>query len=205
MTTNLNKQSVFSVGNMTSMAILAAISGVLMLIKFPLPLAPAFMTVDFSDVATLISGFILGPLAGAITVIIKNILNLILNGTTTAYVGELSNTIVGITFVVVSSSIYNKKRDIKHALIGLLVGIIAMSAVATISNYFVIFPIYAKVYGIPLEGFIDFMPENNYINSFSDLILFAVVPFNIIKGSLNAIVTFLIYKKVSKLMKSMFK
>lgn len=197
------RERVLSIGNMTKMAIFAAVAGVLMLIKFPIPIAPPFMTVDLGDVATLISGFILGPASGIITVVLKNLINLILNGTTTAYVGEISNIIVGATFIGISSYIYHRYKTKKSAIKGLFFGVIAMTIVATLSNYFVIFPMYSKILNIPLEGFVDFVPKfNKLVNSYLDVILFAVVPFNLFKGALNAIVTFLVYKKVSKFMKS---
>lgn len=202
MDNNRRKEKVFSIGNMTKISIFAALAGILMLFKFPIPLAPPFMTIDFGDVATLMSGFILGPVSGVITVVLKNILNLILNGTTTAYVGEVSNIIVGSAFVYSSAEIYKRNKTRKGAALGLIIGILLMSLIATFSNYFVIFPIYAKVYGIPVEGFVDFMPKNNYIHTYMDLILLAVVPFNLIKGSLNAILTFLTYKKVSTFFKN---
>lgn len=200
---NISRQErVLSTSNMVKMAIFAAMAGVLMLFKFPIPIAPAFMTVDFGDVATLMSGFVLGPVSGVITVFLKILLNLILNGTTTAYVGEVSNFIVGSTFVVVSSLIYNRHKTKKSALIGLLIGVIAMTMLATLSNYYVIFPLYARALGMgSAEAFVDTMPNIGYINSYLDLILFAVVPFNLVKGILNALVTFLTYKKVSKVMK----
>lgn len=200
---NISRQErVLSTSNMVKMAIFAAMAGVLMLFKFPIPIAPAFMTVDFGDVATLMSGFVLGPVSGVITVFLKILLNLILNGTTTAYVGEVSNFIVGSTFVVVSSLIYNRHKTKKSALIGLLIGVIAMTMLATLSNYYVIFPLYARALGMgSAEAFVDTMPNVGYINSYLDLILFAVVPFNLVKGILNALVTFLTYKKVSKVMK----
>ena len=173
-----------------------------MLFKFPIPIAPTFMTVDFGDVATLMSGFVLGPVSGVITVFLKIMLNLILNGTTTAYVGEVSNFIVGSIFVFISSYIYNKYKTKKSALIGLTFGIIAMTMVATLSNYFVIFPLYAKALGMgSVDAFVNTMPNAGYINTYLDLILFAVVPFNLVKGTLNALVTFLTYKRVSKVMK----
>lgn len=196
------KEELLSIGNMTKMSIFAALSGVFMLFKFPLPFAPSFMTVDFGDVATLMSGFVLGPVSGVITVILKNLINLILNGTTTAYVGELSNIIVGSVFVATSSIIYIRHKTKRMALIALAAGIVAMTIVATLSNYFVIFPIYAKVYGMEVEGFIDFIPKNNLVNTYKDMIVMAVVPFNIVKGILNAFVTFVTYKKVSAFMKS---
>lgn len=196
------QEKILSTSNMVKMAIFAAMAGVLMLFKFPIPIAPAFMTVDFGDVATLMSGFILGPISGVITVFLKILLNLILNGTTTAYVGEISNFIVGSTFVLVSSLIYNRHKTKKSALIGLLIGVIAMTMLATLSNYYVIFPLYAKALGMgSVETFVNTMPNVSYINSYLDLIVFAVVPFNLVKGILNALVTFLTYKKVSKVMK----
>ncbi|MGY3775723.1 ECF transporter S component [Helcococcus sueciensis] len=196
------REGILSISNMVKMAIFAAMAGVLMLFKFPIPIAPTFMTVDFGDVATLMSGFVLGPVSGVITVFLKIMLNLILNGTTTAYVGEVSNFIVGSIFVFISSYIYNKYKTKKSALIGLTFGIIAMTMVATLSNYFVIFPLYAKALGMgSVDAFVNTMPNAGYINTYLDLILFAVVPFNLVKGTLNALVTFLTYKRVSKVMK----
>lgn len=203
-TTQQKTDRILSIGNMAKMAIFAATAGVLMLFKFPLPFSPAFMTVDFSDVATLVSGFVLGPVSGIITVVLKNLINLILNGTMTAYVGELSNIIVGSTFVGVASFIYQKHKSKKSAIIGLIAGVIAMTTLATLSNYFIIFPMYAKIMHIELDGFVSMVPAfNSIVKSYKDVILFAVVPFNIVKGFLNAIVTFLVYKKISKFMKKM--
>ena len=197
-----SQERILSISNMVKIAIFAALAGVLMLFKFPIPIAPSFMTVDFGDVATLMSGFVLGPISGVITVFLKILLNLILNGTTTAYVGEVSNFIVGSIFVLVSSLIYSRHKTKKSALIGLLIGIISMTFIATLSNYFVIFPLYAKALGMgSVDAFVNTMPNIGYINSYLDLILFAVVPFNLIKGIFNALVTFLTYKKVSKVMK----
>lgn len=199
-----NKENVLSTNKMVKIAVFGAISGILMLFKFPLPIAPAFMTVDLSDVATLVSGFVLGPVSGVITVIIKNLLNLLLQGTQTFYVGELSNTIIGSVFVLVSSIIYHRDKTKITAIIGLLLGVLFMTMTATLSNYFVIFPLYARVMGIELESFVNMMPPNNYVNSFMDLILLAVIPFNIVKGFINGLVTILIYKNISKLIKSLW-
>ncbi|NLW53126.1 MAG: ECF transporter S component [Tissierellia bacterium] len=188
---------------MVKIAIFAAMAAILMLFSFPIPFAPPFMKIDFADVATLVSGFALGPIAGVITVILKNIINLLLNGTTTAYVGELSNIIVNSTFVLVSSLYYNRNRTFKNAVIGLVLGVIAMTIVATLSNYFVIFPLYAKaMYGGDVNGFVELIqPINSMADSFMNIMIFAVVPFNIVKGILNAGVTILIYKKISSIFK----
>lgn len=184
MTDNTKKsKDLVRVETMIKIAILAAMGGVLMVIlKFPYPAAP-YMKVDFGDVPTLIAGFALGPVAGVITVILKVLVNLLLNGTDTAYVGELSNIIVGSTFVFVSAIMYSKKRNFKSAIIGLIVGVLAMTVLATLSNYFFIFPIY----GVPVESF--------------QWLAALVVPFNLLKGGLNALVTVLLYKHISNIFK----
>ena len=197
------KERILTTNNMTKIAVFGSLAGVLMLFKFPLPIAPAFMTVDLSDVSTLVSGFVLGPFSGVITVIIKNLINLIIQGTQTFYIGELSNTIVGSIFVYTASKIYFRNKTKKRAIIGLVLGIFSMTILATASNYFIIFPLYAKVMGVELSAFVSMMPPNSYINSFLDLILYAIIPFNIIKGTINALVTVLIYKQISRLVKSL--
>ncbi len=191
------------VNKMVKIGLLAALAGVLMLVfKFPLPFAPPFMTVDFGDVPSLIAGFALGPIAGIITVIIKNIINVMFNGTMTAFVGEFSNMIVGSAFVGISALVYKKHKTRKHAIFGLAVGLICMTLIATLSNYFVVFPLYAKAFGIPIQALVDQAAMvNARVSSFEALMLFAVVPFNLVKGALNALVTIFIYKYISDIFK----
>lgn len=200
---NASNAQLTKVNTMVKIALLSAMAAVLMVIfKFPLPFAPAFMTVDFGDVPTLVAGFALGPVAGIITVILKNLINLIISGTQTAFVGELSNIIVGSIFVGVSALIYQNHRNRKYAAIGLIVGVILMSIVATLSNYYVVFPLYAKAFKMPLEAFVSMVPKSNtLVTSFKDIMIFAVVPFNIVKGLLNSMVTILIYKYISNVFK----
>lgn len=191
------------VNNMVKIGLLSALAGLLMLVfKFPLPFAPPFMTVDFGDVPSLIAGFALGPVAGIITVIIKNIINLIFNGTLTAFVGEFSNVIVGSAFVGISALIYKKHRSRKAALKGLVIGLLAMTLIATLSNYFVVFPLYAKAFGIPIQALVDMTTKvNSSVSTFEGVMLFAVIPFNLAKGALNALVTIFIYKYISNIFK----
>ncbi|MDO5026666.1 MAG: ECF transporter S component [Tissierellia bacterium] len=191
------------VNTIVKIGILAALAGVLMIIfKFPLPFAPPFMTVDFGDVPTLIAGFALGPVAGIVTVVIKNIINLMLNGTMTAFVGELSNIIVGSAFVGISALYYQKRKTRKAAIVGLIIGLLSMTIIATLSNYFLVFPLYAKAFGIPVQALVDQAAAiNTNISSFESLMLFAVVPFNLVKGALNSLVTVFIYKYISNIFK----
>ena len=125
----------FSLDRLVKVAILASISYLLMFVQMPIPIAPPFMKVDLADVPALIGGFAMGPWYGVLIQLIKNVLNL--SKTMTGGVGELSNFVVGSTFVLVSSFIYKNKKTRKNSILALVLGIVAMSAVATLSNAFV--------------------------------------------------------------------
>lgn len=189
----------FSLDRMVKVGILAGISYLLMFIQLPIPIAPPFMKVDFADVPALIGGFAMGPWYGVLIQLIKNVLNL--SKTMTGGVGELSNFVVGSTFVLVSSLIYRNKKTRKNSILALILGVIAMSAVATLSNAFVVFPIYSKVMNIDLEAFAGMIPGNSLVKNYITLMIFSVVPFNIIKGAIESIVTQILYKRISPSLK----
>ena len=177
--------------------VLGALGFALMFLDMPLAfIAPPFMKLDLSDVPALISGFAMGPTYGILVQLVKNILNL--SKTSTGGVGELSNFIVGSSFVLVSSLFYKRDRSMKSALIGVIFGVMTMSALAMASNYFVVFPLYAKLM-IPMETIINMgKAVNPNIDSLAKMMLLSVLPFNIIKGAVNGLVTFMVYKKVRK-------
>lgn len=189
----------FSLDRMVKVSILAGISYLLMFIQLPIPIAPPFMKVDLADVPALIGGFAMGPLYGVLIQLIKNVLNL--SKTMTGGVGELSNFVVGSTFVLVSSLIYRDKKTRKNSILALVLGVIAMSAVATLSNAFVVFPIYGKVMNMDLEAFAGMIPGNSLVNNYITLMIFSVAPFNIIKGAIESLVTQVLYKRISPSLK----
>ncbi|WP_296142048.1 ECF transporter S component [uncultured Anaerococcus sp.] len=189
----------FSLDRIVKVGILAGISYLLMFIQLPIPIAPPFMKVDLADVPALIGGFAMGPLYGVLIQLIKNVLNL--SKTMTGGVGELSNFVVGSTFVLVSSLIYRDKKTRKNSILALVFGVIAMSAVATLSNAFVVFPIYGKVMNMDLEAFAGMIPGNSLVNNYITLMIFSVAPFNIIKGAIESIVTQILYKRISPSLK----
>ena len=189
----------FSLDRMVKVGILAGISYLLMFIQLPIPIAPPFMKVDFADVPALIGGFAMGPWYGVLIQLIKNVLNL--SKTMTGGVVELSNFVVGSTFVLVSSLIYRNKKTRKNSILALILGVIAMSAVATLSNAFVVFPIYSKVMNIDLEAFAGMIPGNSLVKNYITLMIFSVAPFNIIKGAIESIVTQILYKRISPSLK----
>lgn len=190
----------FSLDRLVKVGILAALAYVLMFVQMPIPIAPPFMKLDLADVPALIGGFAMGPWYGVLIQLIKNVLNL--SKTMTGGVGELSNFIVGSTYVLVSAYIYKNKKTKKTSIIALAFGVLAMTALATLSNAFIVFPVYGKVMHMDLEAFAGMVGGNGLVSNYFTLMVFSIAPFNIIKGSVEAVVTELIYKRISPIIKS---
>ncbi len=185
---------------LVSCAVGAAISFVLMLLDFSLPIAPAFIKLDLSDLPALVLAFSFGPLAGALTELVKNLLHLFV--TTTGGVGELSNFLLGCAFVVPAGIIYKRNKNRKTALIAMIAGTLCFSLLGIFSNYFIMFPFYTKVMGIPMEAIIGMCQKIlPFVNNQWKVILLSVTPFNILKGIIVSTVTFIIYKRISPLLR----
>ena len=192
-----------SIKTLAKIAIMGAVAVVIMLFSFPLPsIAPTFYKLDFSEVAVLIGSFALGPIAGIGIEALKVLLNLIFNGTNTAFIGEFANFLMGCALVVPAGLIYQKNKTRKGALIGIVVGIITMVIAGDLLNYFLLIPAYVSIAHFPLEAIIaagtKIFP---FINSTLSLVLVCVTLFNLVKGVLVGIITVLIYKRVSPLLK----
>lgn len=182
----------------TVTAILAALSSVLMFVSFSVPLMPSFIKLDFSELPALIASFSLGPIYGVCVVLVKNLVNVFFS--TTGGVGELSNFIIGAVFVFTAGMIYKKKKRRSYALIGAVVGSFLMAGIGLISNYYVVYPIYQNF--MPLEAIMGLYQAiyPGVKNLWQALIVFNV-PFTFIKGMLNTLITFVIYKKISPIIK----
>ena len=186
----------------TQIAAMSAIAGVLMMFEMPLWFAPGFYKMDLSDLPALIGGLAMGPLAGVIIEGIKVIISIILGGTTTFFVGEVSNFIIGCSFVVPAAFVYKYNRSRKGAYIGMTVGTLILASVGSAMNAFVLIPAYVKILELPMEQIVAMgTAVNPAITSLSTLVLFAVVPFNLLKGMLVSIITALIYKKIRIIIK----
>lgn len=188
-----------SVSKMTKIALLGAFSFVLMQFQFPLPFFPDFLKIDASDLPALIGGFALGPVSGMAIVLIKNILHL--PQTTSLYVGEFANFIVGAALVFPASYIYNKSKTKRMAIIGLAVGVVMMAIVGALMNLFVMLPLYTRLYELPMDVLVSFgTAVNASITNLTTFILFAIVPFNLLKGVTVSILTILLYKRISPIL-----
>ena len=202
MSANQERTNLFSTKQLLGLTMMAAMAAVLMFFRFPLPFAPSFMDVDLADVPVLIGGFAYGPIAGVLIALLKNIIKLITQGSTTAYVGELSNFIVTSAYVFVAASYYRVHRTKEGSRIALLLGVISLTVVATLSNGFLIFPLFEKLAGFPMEAILGATQAvNPLVDTYWEMMIFAVVPFNLVKGSLNAVITALLYRHISRFLK----
>lgn len=203
MSEKTKKQGFFNTRNLVACAMLGACSTILMLVEFPLPfIAPPFYELDFSEVPALIGGFAMGPLAGVIIELIKILLNLVINGTDTAGVGETANFVLGAIFVTVASLIYKHKKTKKIAFLALSAGGLTMSLMATVVNAFVMIPFYSKFLSIPMDVIIGMGQKIfPFVDNLFMFCLMCVLPFNLIKSILVVGVTMLIYKPMSKFIK----
>lgn len=187
-----------NIHTITKIGVLTAISAVVMLFEFPLWFAPGFYKLDLSEAVILMGGFALGPTAAAIMELLKNLINLLLNGTSTAYIGEFANFVTGCAFVVPASLLYKFCKNRKGAILSLLLGTVSLAAVGSMMNYFVLIPAFSKFYNMPLDSIIGMgSAVNPWVVDLKTLVVFAVAPFNLVKGILCSVLNLLLYKRLS--------
>ena len=186
----------------TQIGMLGAIAVVLMLFDIPLPFAPSFYKIDFSEVPILVGCFAMGPAAGALIELVKIVLNLVINGTDTAFVGEIANLIIGCALCVPAGIIYKRKKSKKGALIGMGVGILCMTVLGCFINAYILLPTYAAAFNMPIDSLVAMgTAVNANIQSLFTFVIFAVAPFNLLKGALVSLIVLCIYKKISPILK----
>lgn len=194
----MENKRILSIRNVVQIGMFGALAAVLMLFEFPLPfIAPSFYELDLSEIPVLIGTFSMGPAAGVLIELIKILLKLVLKGTSTAYVGDVANFVIGCFFLLPAGIIYKVRRTKKGAVIGMAVGTVVMAAAGAVMNAYVLLPFYSRFYGMPMEALIAAGTEvNSLITSIPTFVLIAVVPFNLIKGIIVSLVTYLVYKRV---------
>ena len=187
---------------LTVTALLSAVAFILMFIEFPIPaLIPSFVKMDISDLPELLAAFSLGPIYGVAVTFLKNLLHIVFKGTSSAYVGELCNFLLGAVFSLAAGFIYQRKKSCKSALIGAIIGAVLMALVSVPMNYYVVYPAYVVCYGMPLEAIIGMYQA--ILPSADSLIKCLTIfnmPFTFCKGMLDVLLCFLIYKPLSPLL-----
>ncbi len=188
--------------NMVSIAMLAAIAVILMLFEFPLPFLPPFYKIDASELPVIIGAFAMGPWAGVLIELIKVLLNLLLDGTTTVGVGEFANFLIGCSYVVPASMVYYYRKSKKNAVIGLVVGTVFCAVVGCLLNAYLLLPAYSKAFHMEIDALIAMGTKvNKAIDSMFTFVIFATAPLNILKCGLVSVFTMLIYKPISRILK----
>lgn len=193
-----NGRQISSVRKITTVAIMSAIAVLLLYVEFPIPIMPGFVKLEFSELPALLTSFALGPWYGALVCLIKNLLHLPV--TSSMGIGELSNFILGVLFVVPAGYIYKAhgKRSKKSALIGSLTGALCMSVLSFFTNYFIVYPFYTNF--MPMEAIIGayaaILPS---VDNLAEALLIFNVPFNFVKGMIDVALTFVVYKRISPL------
>lgn len=196
--TMIHTEPKFGVKALVKIGMLAAVAVILMIFEIPLPFAPAFYEIDFSEVPVMVGCFAMGPLAGALIELVKILLNFVITGTDTAGVGELANFIIGCSLCVPAGLIYRRNRTRKNALIGMITGTLLMTVIGCVINAFVLLPTYAVALGLSMDKLVAMgTAVNSGITGISTFVMFAVAPFNLLKGILVSVIVFLIYKKIS--------
>ena len=181
-----------------------AIAMILHVLDFPVPfLAPGFYKLDFSEVPVMIGGFLLGPVGAVVIEVVKILLKLVVKGTSTAFVGDLANFVVGCAFVIPASIIYHANKTRKNALLGLVAGTLCMTVFGSMFNAIYLLPAFAELYGMPLDTILQMgaqiHPSISNVWSFAALI---VAPLNLLKGILISVPTVLLYKRISGVLRS---
>ena len=203
---NTSKTAAIQVGTQTTgkaryltvIALMAAISYILAFLEVPMPLAPSFARMDASDVPALLTTFALGPVAGTVVELIKNVLQAL--STSTGGIGELANFLMGASLVFTAGLIYKQKKTRKMAVVSGVA--VSRSEEAAIMNYFVLLPMYQIFMPIDqvIASFAEVIP---FIHTKLDVVLYSALPGNILKGLIVSVITMLVYKRVSPAMKGM--
>lgn len=183
----------------------SAIAGVLMTIELPVPFAPPFYGIDASELPVLLCGFAFGPVAGVLTEFLKIVIKLFFKPTSTAFVGELANFCVGCAMILPATIIYHMKKKKTTAILASAVGTMTMTVFGTLFNAVYLLPTFAVMFGMPLEAIIGMGTEiNANVTNVFTFVAFCVAPLNLLKGTGVSVLTFVLYKPLSPILKASY-
>ena len=178
--------------------LMGAVSAVLMLLRFPIPFMPPFLSFDLSGVMEMMGGLMFGPLEALCIIVVKILLQLVMQGSMSLGTGELQNFILSSAYVLPAVLIYHRKKTKKSAIAGMTVSSIIVAVVAVITNLYLIIPFYVKLFGMSMDDIISMCSAvNPAMKDTMSLVIFGLVPFNLIKYGATSVVTFIIYKRLS--------
>ena len=194
------KRTVSPARRVSIIGICSAIAMVLHVLDFPLLfLAPEFYKLDFSELPVLLCGFYLGPTATVACEGVKILLKLLIKGTSTAFVGDFANFVVGCSFVLPATIWYHSHRSRHGAIIGLSLGTVSMAVLGSAFNAIYLLPKFSELYGLPLETIVAMGTAiRGGVNSVTTFVMLCVAPLNVVKGAVVSVLTLLLYKRVAR-------
>lgn len=194
------KRKVTPARRVSIIGICAAIATVLHILDFPLLfIAPEFYKLDFSELPVLLCGFYLGPSATVACEGVKILLKLLFKGTSTAFVGDFANFVVGCSFVLPATIWYHAHKSKHSAVIGLMLGTLCLTVFGSAFNAVYLLPKFAQLYGIPLESILAMGAKiHGGIHNVTTFVMLCVAPLNLLKGAVVGFLTMLLYKKVAR-------
>lgn len=194
--TQSKRKSLLTTRQLTTVAILAAISAVLFMLEIPVVL---FYKMDVSNLPVLLGTFALGPIPGTLVLLIKSLLGLL--HSSSQGVGELADFLMGFAMLLPAGLIYQRNKNRKGAVIGMVVGSVCATIVALITNLVILLPFYSVIYHLPLEQIIamgqSVIPA---VNSTWSFVLLITGPFNLLKWVVISVLTILLYKPLSPIL-----
>lgn len=195
------------VKQMTLIAMMGGLSALLMVfLHAPIPFMPPFMDFDLAAIPELIGGFALGPISAIGIIIVKILLKFVVLGTSTMFTGEIQNFLLSCAFVLPAVFIYNYKKTKKSALLGMAIGTIVCSITAVFTNLYIIIPFYASLGDMSVQSIIDMCNAvNPMMTSTLTLAIYGIIPFNLIKGIISSLITYVLYKRLSYSIKNFIK
>ncbi|MBQ2701038.1 MAG: ECF transporter S component [Clostridia bacterium] len=181
---------------LTRIAVLTALASILFMIEIPVV---AFYKLDLSNLPVLLGAFSMGPLPGAIILLLKSFIGML--HSSSMYVGELADFIMGAAYVLPAALLYRRKKNRKNALIGMLIGTVAMIVVSVLVNWKIMIPFYMNAFGMPMEAVIGMATKVlPFVDTEWELLLFVTAPFNLLKGIVLSLLTYVLYKRLSPLL-----
>lgn len=187
--------------DLTMIAMLGAICCVLMHLDFPLPFLPPFMNFDLAGLVELIGGFAMGPIQAVCIILVKILLKLATEGTSSAFTGELQNLLLSCAYVLPPVILYHRNKSKKTAMVGMGIGTVFCSIVAIFTNLYIIIPFYMTLMGQEMDYFIQMCTEANpLVQNALTLAIFGIVPFNLIKCGINSVGAMVLYKRLSPIL-----
>lgn len=197
------KERILNTRKVAMSGLFSALAVILHVMDFPVPFAPPFYKLDFSEIPALLGTFAFGPVAGVMIEFCKILLKLLVKGTSTAFVGDLANFVIGCSFILPASLIYLFKKTKSRAIVGCVSGTLIMTVFGTAFNAIYLLPAFSKLYGMPLDSIIAMGAEiNGGVTGLVSFVCLCVAPMNLLKGTVASLVTMLIYKPLSPILKN---